>query len=1040
MTVPQEETAHAGTIHEWVSRQATRRPDATAVVGAGERLSYAELDRRSDELARRLGTAPEAVVAVCAARRPHLVVAMLAALKAGAACLPIDRSYPAERIAHLLADSGCPVVLADAAARAVLPPDRLVVAIDGEPARPARADDLAPVLPEQAAMVLYTSGSTGQPKGVVLSHRNVLTLLTGEELLRHGPEDRVAHVLSSSFDAVLLDVWGALAAGATVWLASEEALRSVGHLYDEVAEADLTVLPLTSSLLHQLVQVRPEQARRTPRLWFGGEAAESAAARRAAGPDNQLVHHYGPTECTSIATVHLVTDADRDQPVLPIGRPLPTIRLYLLDDQLRPVPDGDVGEIHLGGPQVGRGYLGQPRLTADRFLPDPFAADGGRMYRTGDLGRRLPSGEVQFAGRTDDQVKIRGYRVEPAEVSAALRRVPGVADAAVIARDDVVPGTLQLVAYLVGHVPEDTVAAALARTLPSHLLPAAYVRVDSLPLLPNHKLAVRQLPPPPRARHQLPRALAASVQDRLAALWCEILDRESVRPEDSFFALGGYSLLAARLMARIEQAFHTRLPLRALFNARTLRDLAQVVERELGTRREEPAPPVGAEASPAQRELWLLHQMNPGGSDYNSALAFSVRGGLDLAALQDAVNDVVGRHDALRWTFHSDRGRCVVREADQVEIVPAVTDDPGASDEDVERWLRRHREIPFDLAAGPPLRLDVLVTHPQRAVLLFTVHHIVFDGWSAGIFVDELAACYRARRHGRPTPLPPLEHRYRDVVWREQRALADGELDEQIAYWRQALRDAPPAVELPAGDPDLAATAAVEVTGTIDEVTAGALRDAARDRGRTPFVLLLSAYGLVIRALAGVDDVVVSCPNAGRRGPAAGAVIGLFAHLLPIRLTVGDEQSVDEYVACVAERVVGAITHQAVPFERIVQEVRPPRRRRSRAPYTQLVFNLVDLAEPTLELDGAIVEPVRVAAPETRVPMAVILNEDGAGYRVEVLADPRDVAPAYARAVRDALPGAVALVAAGGGRSVAEAANAIRGPLHAGAGLTEEQA
>jgi amino acid adenylation domain-containing protein len=1033
------EAGEPSTVSDHIDRQVRERPDATAVIGSGDRLTYRELLARADALAAMLAVAPETPVAVCTRRRPYAVIAMLAAMRAGGACVPVDPAYPRERIGHILADSGCPVVLTDPESRSLLPCGLRAVDATAAVAAPNPAWRPPRITPDQASTVLYTSGSTGRPKGVVVSHRNVLALVTRDELLRHEPGDMVAHVLSSSFDAVLLDVWGALVMGATVWLGSDEVLRSAGHLLEEINGVPLTTLSLTSSLVHQVVQLRPERLSRIPRLWFGGEAAETAAVLRLHDASTRLVHHYGPTECTSIATVHRVTEADAKRPVIPIGRSVASARIYLLDPALRPVPSGEPGELYIGGLQVTRGFLGNPRLTADRFLPDPYAGDGARMYRTGDVAMVLPGGEFQFLGRGDDQVKIRGYRVELAEVTSALRAVPGVTDAAVVARDDVVPGAKALVGYVVGPVAEQTLAAHLARTLPEYMVPAAYVSVPEIPALPNRKVNARALPAPPRSRPagsspdcaNPPREQAArrrdaaspidDVYDRLAALWCEILQLDAVAPTDNFFALGGYSLLAARLVARVEQTFHTRLPLRTLFTARTLRDLATAVARELPPV-DPDAGPDGPVMSPAQRELWFLDRLNPGSHDYNSPMAYRVDGPLDLDVLRRAMAEVARRHEVLRWRFRTEKGRPVVEVAERLDVEPAVADADGADDATVLAWLTERRNRPFNLATEPLLRVDVLRTSPDRAVLLITVHHIVFDGWSHGIFVRELGALYRAYAAGRPSPLPELPHRYSEVVWREAWALEQGQLDPQLQFWRKSLGGAPPAIALPPPGSGTPAGAAVVATGAITGELAAAVRTVARMSGWTPFTLLLSGFGLALRALTRVEDVVVACPNAGRRGGAGAAVLGLFAHLLPIRIRCADSHRLADLVDAVGENVTGAFVNQSVPFDRIVQELRPPRQRGARAPFTQLVFNLVDLAEEPLDFGGSAVTPIRVPTPETRVPVAVILNGADGGYRVEVLVDPAATAPGFAEAVAQTLPRAVELVTHHGDRGVAEAA------------------
>lgn len=1027
------------TIHELVQRQVEERPDDVALRSRHEALSYAELQHRSGRLVAGLALAAEARVGICAERTPQTVVAMLAVLRAGAACLPLDPTYPADRLAFMVEDSGCDLVVADAQHRSLLPAAVPTLVLDdlGASGATSSRQPLRPtgvVHPDQVAMVLYTSGSTGRPKGAMITHRNVAALVRGHAALRHRPGDLVAHVLSSSFDAVLLDVWGALVAGATVFLPPHAAARSGGHLLDELDGVPITTLPVTSSLFHQLVQLRPEVVGQIPRVWFGGEPADPAIVGQL--PETRLVHHYGPTECTSISTVHLVTGADAGSPLLPIGLPLDTVELHLVDEGLEPVPVGAVGEMLIGGPQVARGYLDRPRLTAEHFVPDPFGPVGARLYRTGDLARQLPNGELRFVGRRDEQVKIRGYRVEPAEVASALRALPGVVDAVVVARDDL-PGERQLVAYVVGERTTDELRSALAQQLPEFMVPSVYVPLDVIPLLPNHKVAHAALPVPDAHRagpggdagHE-----ASAVEAQLAELWCDILDVASVGPTDDFFMLGGYSLLAARLAVRIEETFAVTVPLRALFDARRLCDLAGVIEEaiEKATRTPE-APeataPVARQPSAGQRELWFLDRLTPNSSAYNSPLAFRMRGTLDVDALQRALDEIVRRHEVLRWSFRTVGGRPEIAVAPEAHVPLQRAELPGDGPAPVLRWAAAFREQPFDLAAGPLLRAALIRTAPADLALIVSVHHIVFDGGSFDVFVRELGALYAAHSAGRPSPLPELPRQYGDLVADDQRRLESGGLDSQIAYWRRQLDGAPPAIELPQpGDEPGEGTGddrAVAAECVLPVDVTDALRAVARDGGSTPFMLLLAALAVTLHAVAATEDVVVASPNAGRRAPGTPDLIGLFVRMLPLRLRFARPDTLGELRSAASDAAVGAFDNQDVPFERIVQELRPPRSRKVRAPYAQIVFNMVNLPMPILRIPGLDVEPIELETPEARVPLAIIVNETGSTLAFHVLADARRVAPGLAAAIAQMLPLATELVVQRPDLTVAGAAAAL---------------
>ncbi|MFY1669585.1 amino acid adenylation domain-containing protein [Plantactinospora sp. WMMB334] len=1062
-------------IHVLIGAQARDRPRTPALRDSEGILDYGDLDRRSDALAARLALPPEARVGIWMRRGRAAVVASLAVLKAGGTYVPLDPTYPPERIRFMVADAGCVLVLTDGTIPAPVPAQVPVVDLT-RPAPPATAVAARRAHPDQAAVVLYTSGSTGQPKGAVLTHANVVALAGGHPALRHSPGDLVAHVLSSAFDAVLLDVWGALIQGASVYLCSDGVLRSVGHLIEEIERIPVTTLPLTSSLLHQLAAVAPDWIERFDQVWFGGEAADASVVSRLLAAGTRLVHHYGPTECTSISTVYVVESPPTGAAPIPIGRGLATVDLHVLDAELRPVRPGETGELFVGGPQVGRGYLGRARLTAERFVPDPYTGvPGRRLFRTGDLVRQLAGGELRFVGRVDDQVKIRGYRVEPAEVSATLRTVPGVRDAVTIAVPDG-SGGRRLVAYVAGPPEiEAPLREAAALALPEYLRPAQYVLLDALPLLPNKKVDRAALPPPPLpgqgagpvgavdpddaapvGAHEPEDPAAAGavdpdgpaaaggarpdgpapdggVQARLARLWCELLGVPAVRAGDDFFGLGGYSLLAARMMNRVQQDFGVRVPLRVLFEARTLGELASVVANAVGAEAPRPPVPAARRPSPEQRELWFVDRLDPGGSDYNSPIAFRVGGRLDLDALRRSVDEIVARHEVLRWTFRS-TGRDVEVVATPPAPVPLPVDDlrpgrPGATDGDpaasIARWLDEHRRTPFDLASGPLLRVRALRLADEDVVVLVTVHHIVFDGWSFAVFVDELGRLYDAYAGGRPSPLPALPGQYGDLVAADHARMDSGALDDQLAYWRAALDGAPSVVELPDGVPG-APGPAVSAVGRTSVEVAAAVRDQAARRHGTPFMVLLGALGLVLRALSGADDMVVACPNLRRPGPHADNLVGMFVQMLPIRLALGGRQRLAEVFGTVQESAVGALRNQDVPFERIIQRLRPARSGRTRAPYSQVVFNMVSLRMPVPRLGGLPVELLRVDTPEARVPLAVIVSEPEDRYEFTVLADPRRVAPEVAELVAGRLPVAAALVASQEQLTVDQAVRRLR--------------
>ncbi|TDC86435.1 non-ribosomal peptide synthetase [Actinomadura sp. 7K507] len=1013
----------AFSIHARVAEQVRARPDTTAVFSPHGDLTYAEVWSLSATIAARLGRLDEDRIAVYSARRPRMVPALLGVLRGGGAAMPLDPIHPLERTATMLRDARCRTVLADGDLAKDLPGDIKVIELESveeaaDGGEPERRDG------GNLALVLYTSGSTGKPKGVMLSHANVMAFLDDPGPLRHSAGEIVGHVLSTSFDAVILDVLGPLMHGAAVFLASPDAQLSVDRLAEELAVQQVTTLSLTSSLFHQLATLYPETLAAVPKVLFGGEPADAATVRAAGGPTTSFVHHYGPTETSCISTAYPVEAGGPAGDVVPIGRPLDSVELRILDSELRHTPPGEVGDIYIGGPQVSRGFLDRPRMTAERYVPDPYGAPGGVLYRTGDRGRALPDGNIEFHGRTDHQVKIRGYRVEPAETAAAAHAAEGVRAAVARAVEDV-PGSPRLVLFVEGAPDLDVerVRETLARALPYYALPSEIVVLDALPLLPNRKVDVAALPIPsrtsgPTSQNGTGPAAGGDVEAGLAEIWCDLLNLDHVGPDDDFFALGGYSLIAARLVARVESTFGVRLSLRSVFRTRTLKAQAEEIERSRTPAAEESRGP--AVASPAQQDLWLLHRLKPEGADYNSSIVYRVRGRLDLDALQRAVTEIVRRHDALRYSFTTQKGRPVVTVAapEGIDIPFARTDahpESTWSDGDIRAWAEARREEPFDLSSPSLLRVAVLNLADGDAVLVFTIHHIVFDGWSRAMFLDELRVEYAALTAGAPKPPAQPVPRYADVVAEELRRLEGGELADQINYWTERLKDAPVSIDLPAADvapdaDDPRDDRASIAHHSLDYTLADALRRSAGTHDSTPFMLLLASLGLSLAAATGVDDVVVACPHIGRRGAAASQVIGLFADLLPVRLTIDARGTLTEYAGAVRESTLDAFMNQEVPFSRIVSAVRPPRSRSVRSPYTQIVFNMINLPNPPLELAGVRTEAVPIDMPENRVPLAIIVHERNGRYELECISDPHHVAPEFAQGVMRALPEAARLL------------------------------
>jgi amino acid adenylation domain-containing protein len=991
-------------VHALFEAQAERTPDAVALSAAGETVTYAGLDARANRLAHHLaglGVGPDARVGVCMERGVEMVVGVLAVLKAGGAYVPLDPGYPADRLRQVVDDCapvallahGEPAGLVDsllgATAIPVVRPATDGAAWAGLPAtRPARAG----LTPDHLCYVIYTSGSTGRPKGVMNPHRSVANRVAwGGRAWGLGAGDAVLSQTSLGFDGSVRELFLPLSVGARVVLAPPGGHRDPDHLVGLVRREGVTTVNLVPSLLQALVEhPQVEGCAGVARVLCGGEALPGALLERVRErlPRAAVHNLYGPSEAAT-ALVALGCGGAEGRAAVPVGRPIDNTRVYLLDGAGKPVPVGVAGELYVGGAGVARGYLGDPRRTAERFVPDPFGGEaGGRLYRTGDLGRRLGDGSVEFLGRTDLQVKVRGFRVEPGEVEACLAAHPGVREAVVDARGGA-GGERRLVAWYVGEGDVDArvLRAHLSGRLPDYMVPAEYVRLEAFPRTPSGKLDRGSLPEPDggafAARGYAPPL--GGTEEAVARIWADVLHLERVGRCDHFFELGGHSLRAVQVVSRVRRALGVEAPLGDVFLRPVLAEFARGLER--GERPElpaiEPAPRDGPlPLSFAQRRLWFLDRMGETGAAYHVPAGLRLRGALDRAALEAALARIVARHEALRTVFAEDGGEPVQR------VVPAeaspfrLADDDLSAHPDRDAGLRRvmagEAAAPFDLERGPVVRGRLVRLAEDDHVLLLTVHHVACDGWSLGVLVRDLSALYAAFRRGDPDPLPPLPVQYADyAAW--QRRWAEGEaLRRQADYWKETLAGAPELLELPADRPrparqDFAGgRAALE----LDEALTAGLRALARRHETTLFTVLLAGYAAVLGRLSGEADVVVGTPAANRGRSEVEGLIGFFVNTLALRVDLSGSPTVAELVGRVKARALEAQQHAELPFERVVELLRPARSL-SYSPLFQAVLSWQDASAAGAELPGLTVEDVEAPHPVAKYDLSVWLRETG---------------------------------------------------------------
>ena len=818
-------------VHQLFEARADATPDATALVAGSTRLTYRELEQRANRLAhhlQKLGVGPDSVVGLSMGRTAEIIVGLLGILKAGGAYVPIDPAYPPARIAQIVEDAGVKAIVTLGEFAAALPASNVaVVCLDAGAAALAAESDArvtSAVTSSNLAYVLFTSGSTGKPKGVAIEHRQLVNYVRGVGSKLALPEDAsYAHISTFSADLGNTVLFPPLCLGGTLHVIPQDLTTDPNGLAEYFTRERIDCLKIVPSHLAALLSAsHPERLIPRRLLVLGGEGSSWDLIARIAklAPDCRILNHYGPTETTvGVLTYPVDPGAPAPTAIVPLGRPLPNSRVYVLDALRQPTPVGVPGEVYIGGDGVARGYLNRPDLTDERFVADPFGPPGSRLYRTGDRARSLPDGTICFLGRVDFQVKIRGFRIELGEIEAAVQAHHAVAEIIVLAQEEA-SGDQRLVAYLVANAGAASIdladlRASLLLRLPEYMIPAAFVVLDALPLTSNGKIDRCALP-----ALESSKVLEAApyvgprnpVEEVLAGIWSDVFDRPEISVHERFAELGGHSLLAIQIIARTREAFQAEIPLRAIFEHPTIAELAEAVQASMREEEGLAAPPIekvsrdGAlRLSFAQERLWFLDQLEPGSAFYNVPSGLRIKGPLDAAALERALREIIRRHEVLRTTFTSFEGRPtqVIHATipfpfpiDSVGPVPAAERDAV-----VRHHAEQEAARPFDLITGPLVRARLVELDGDDHLLLLTLHHIVSDGWTRGIFNRELTTLYTAFLAGKPSPLPELTLQYADYAAWQRGWLAGEILDRQIAYWKKQLVGAPQAIELPTDRP-----------------------------------------------------------------------------------------------------------------------------------------------------------------------------------------------------------------------------------------------
>ncbi|CAK0219618.1 non-ribosomal peptide synthetase [Burkholderia pseudomallei] len=1005
-------------LHELFERQAARAPDAIAVIQDERALTYAELNRCANRLAHYLrarGVREDDRVALYARRSPELLIGMLATLKAGGAYVPLDPGYPAERLTHMLLDSAPVVVLRDAAAS----DDVLVRLSAGTPILDLHADDERwsaqpsgnlklcgshepDVGARRLAYVIYTSGSTGAPKGVMVEHASVVNQIGAlTEYLELDASDRVLQFSNIAFDASVEEIFATLSCGATLVLRTDRWLADAETFWALCGAQRISIVDLPAQFFGQLALSGRRAVPTGVRcVVIGGEAVGASALDAwfaEAGRRPRLFNTYGPTETTVSVTVHEVRGRHDDANV--IGRPIANTRVYVLDAWLRPAPIGVAGELYIGGVQVARGYLNRPELTRERFIDDPFVT-GGRLYRTGDLARWRTDGRLEYLGRNDFQVKIRGFRIELGEIEAQLAKVTGVREVVVLARDSAADtdqnadlnasatansSEKRLVAYYTGDADVAALRAQAAQHLPSYMVPSAYVRLDAWPLTPNGKLDRRALPAPAddayaRAEYEAPQG---AKEEALAAIWRELLHVERVSRHDNFFELGGHSLLAVQLVSRLRQALSVEVALGTVFDAPVLSALAERLEAE-NTAVLPPIPLAPRDGrialSLAQQRLWFLTQLEGVSEAYHMSGAVRLDGPLNREVLQRALNRIVMRHEALRTCFAREEGEPIQVIQPHADLTVSYHDlrEAEQSEQRAKDLSQAHASAPFDLSRDLPVRVLLLQLEDEAHVVQVVMHHIASDGWSVGVFLQELSALYGSFIAEQGDPLAPLPLQYADYAAWQRRWLASGQLEKQGAFWQTNLSGAPTLLELPTDRPrppkQSHAGASVEVK--LGAALSERVKRLSQRHGVTPYMTLLSSWAAVLSRLSGQEEVVIGSPVAGRNRTEVEALIGFFVNTLALRLDLSSEPTVGELLKRTKAQVLSAQAHQDLPFDQVVERVKPPRST-AHPPLFQVMFVWQNMPAGELTIPGLTIRAVETPLQTAQFELTLSLREAG---------------------------------------------------------------
>ncbi|MDU0154791.1 surfactin non-ribosomal peptide synthetase SrfAA [Bacillus cabrialesii] len=989
------------TIVQLFEEQAAKTPDHPALQYEGESLTYRELNERANRLARGIlsvGAGEGRTAAVLCERSMDMIVSILAVLKAGSAYVPIDPEHPIQRMQHFFRDSGAKVLLTQKTLKALAEEAEfggVIVLADEEESYHADAQNLALPLDSAAmANLTYTSGTTGTPKGNIVTHANILRTVKETNYLSITEQDTILGLSNYVFDAFMFDMFGSLLNGAKLVLIPKETVLDMARLSRVIERENISILMITTALFHLLVDLNPACLSTLRKIMFGGERASVEHVRKALQMvgKGKLLHMYGPSESTVFATYHPVDELEQHTLSVPIGKPVSNTEVYILDRAGHVQPAGIAGELCVSGEGLVKGYYNRPELTEEKFVPHPFTS-GERMYKTGDLARWLPNGDIEFIGRIDHQVKIRGQRIELGEIEHQLQTHDRVQETVVLAVDQGA-GDKLLCAYFVGEgdISSQALREHAAKDLPAYMVPAVFIQMDELPLTGNGKIDRRALPLPDASVSRGVSYVAPrnETEQKVADIWAQVLQAEQVGVYDHFFDIGGHSLAGMKMLALIHQELGVELSLKDLFQSPTVEGLAQVIaSAEKGTAisispaKKQDTYPV----SSPQKRMYVLQQLEEAQTSYNMPAVLRLTGELDVERLNSVMQQLMQRHEAFRTTFEIINGETVQRIWEEADCEVAYFE---AAEEETERIVSEFIK-PFKLDRLPLFRMGLIKHSDTEHVLLFDMHHIISDGGSVGVLIEELSTLYDGET------LEPLRIQYKDyAVWQQQ--FIQSELyKKQEEHWLKELDGELPVLTLPTdySRPAVQTFEGDRIAFSLEAGKAAALRRLANETDSTLYMVLLASYSAFLSKLSGQHDIIVGSPVAGRSQADLSQVIGMFVNTLALRTYPKGEKTFADYLREVKETALSAFEAQDYPLEDLIGNLQV-QRDTSRNPLFDAVFSMQNASIKDLTMKGIQLEPhpferktakfdITMTADETDGGLTFVLEYNTALFKPETI-------------------------------------------------------